>query len=171
MNKRLLIIAAILIYAISAKAQSATDTLLLKSKARTLTDEQYTAYIKGTDIGNKAYVAELNHYPLPDKLLQYKKELDLSPSQISGITAILKQLQMKRLEIGASVIRNERLLDSMFRTKKIDEGIIIFYGNRYGLYEGEYRAAVLTACFKTQKLLTERQIKKFEALQKQGNRL
>jgi hypothetical protein len=165
MKKTLLFLPALL-FAFNTRAQQVADSTLQKSPVRTLTDQQYNAYIKGMDVGNKAYVAELNHYPLPDKLLQYKKELDLSPAQMNGIGIILKQLQMKRLEIGASVIRNERLLDSLFRTKKIDEGIIIFYGNRYGLYEGEYRAAVLTACFKTQKLLTERQIKKFEALQK-----
>lgn len=166
MHKTLLFLFTVSLFTINAKAQTGTDTLLKKSPVRTLTDQQYNAYLKGTDLGNKAYIAELYHYPLPDKLLQYKKELDLSPSQITVITAIVKQLQMKRLEIGASVIRNERVLDSLFRTNKADEGSIIFFGNRYGLYEGEYRTAVLTACFKTQKVLSERQIKKFEALLK-----
>lgn len=166
MHKPLLLFSALLIFIITVKAQTNTDTLLKKSPVRTLTDQQYTAYLNGTDVGNLARSAELNHYPLPDKLLQYKKELDLSPSQVNAITAIIKQLQMKRLEIGGSVIRNERVLDSLFRTNKADEGNIIFFGNRHGLYEGEYRTAVLMACFKTQKVLSERQIKKFEALQK-----
>ncbi|QKJ31786.1 hypothetical protein HQ865_19115 [Mucilaginibacter mali] len=166
MHKTLLFLFAASLFTINTRAQTNTDTVLKKSPVRTLTDQQYNAYLKGADVGNKAYIAELYHYPLPDKLLQYKKELDLSPSQIAAITAIVKQLQMKRLEIGASVIRNERVLDSLFRTNKADEGSIIFFGNRYGLYEGEYRTAVLTACFKTQKALTDRQIKKFEALLK-----
>ena len=74
---------------------------------------------------------------------------------------------MKKAEVGQSVIRNEKMLDSIFRTRRVDEGSVIFYGNRYGLYEGEYRTALLMACYKTQKLLTDRQIKRFEALQKQ----
>ncbi|MES2279616.1 MAG: hypothetical protein V4592_26515 [Bacteroidota bacterium] len=165
MKKTLLFLPA-LFFTISTQAQSGVDTVLKKSPVRTLTDQQYNAYLKGIDLSDLAYVAQINHYPLPDKMLQYKKELDLSPGQISGITAIVKQLQMKRLEIGASVIRNERVLDSLFRTNKADDGTIIFYGNRYGLYEGEYRTAVMQACYRTQKLLTERQVKKFEALQK-----
>jgi len=166
MHNKLRLLFIMMLLTVVALAQKA-DTVLKHSPVRTLTDQQYNAYLKGADLGNKmAYVAELNHYPLPDKLLQYKKELDLSPSQIAGITAILKTLQMKKLEIGGSVIRNERMLDSLFRTHKLDDGIIIFYGNRYGLYEGEYRTALLTACYKTQKLLTDRQIKQFEALQK-----
>jgi hypothetical protein len=165
MKKGLLFFAGIF-FAFNIIAQSTADSIMKHSPVRTLTDKQYNAYLKGTDVGNLGYVAEINHYPLPDKLLQYKKELDLSPSQMVAINSIIKQLQMKRLEIGVSVIRNERVLDSMFRTGKFDEGTIIFYGNRYGLYQGEYRTAVLTACFKTQKVLTDRQIKKFEALQK-----
>jgi hypothetical protein len=151
---------------IAVKAQSVTDTMLKHSPVRTLSDQQYTAYLKGVDINRMAYIAEINHYPLPDKLLQYKKDLDLSPVQITQITVVLKILQMKKMEIGQSVIRNERMLDSIFRTRKVDEGSVIFYGNRYGLYEGEYRTALLTACYKTQQLLSERQVKLFEALQK-----
>ena len=148
------------------KTNAAPDTLLKHSTVRTLTDAQYNALLKGRDLNNMAYVAELNHYPLPGLLLSYKKELDLSPAQITGITSINKMLQLKKVEIGGSVIRNEHMLDSLFRTLKIDEGTIIFYSNRYGLYEGEYRTAVLQACYKTQKLLTDWQIKKFEVLQR-----
>lgn len=166
MYKNLLLLSCLLFTAVIASAQSLTDTVMKKSPVRTLSDAQYNAYLRGNDINRMAYVAELNHYPSPDKMLGYKKELDLSPAQITQLTAIMKTLQMKKIEIGQSVIRNERMLDSIFRTHRLDEGTIIFYGNRYGLYEGEYRTALLTACYKTQKLLTDRQIKQFEALEK-----
>lgn len=166
MNKILLLFFSLLTFGLAAVAQSPADTVMKHSTVRTLTDEQYNAWLKGIDLNKMAFVAELNHYPSPDKMLQYKKELDLSPTQITQLTAILKTLQMKKAEVGGSVIRNEKLLDSIFRTHKVDEGVIIFYGNRYGLYQGEYRTALLTACYQTQKLLTDRQIKRFEALQK-----
>lgn len=166
MNKTLFILFAASLFTVNLKAQSKTDTILKKSPVRTITDKQYTAYLKGVDLSDKAYVAQLNHYPLPDKLLQYKTQLDLSPSQVTAITAVIKQLKMKRLEIGESIIRNERTLDSLFRHNRLNDGSIIFYGNRYGLYEGEYRTAVLEACFKTRRLLSDRQVSAFEALQK-----
>jgi hypothetical protein len=164
MVKKLLSILMMILLGLGAHAQVPADTVTKHSPVRTITDAQYNALIKGIDLNNMAYVAELNHYPLPDQLIKFKKELDLSPSQITAINSVVRFLQMKKLEVGQSVIRNERTLDSLFRTQKLDEGTIIFYGNRYGLYQGEYRSAVLQACFRTQKLLSERQLKKYEAL-------
>lgn len=162
MKKNLLLISLI---ALCSKTFAQTDSLK-HSPVRTLTDAQYTAWQNGTDLENHSYVAELNHYPLPDGVLKFKKELDLSPIQVTKLNEVIKMMKLKKTEVGISVIRNERTLDSLFRTGRLDEGSIIFYGNRYGLYEGEYRTALLIACFNTRKLLTAQQLKKFEAIQK-----
>ena len=162
MKKNLLLIALVIF---CSKTFAQTDSLK-HSPVRTLTDAQYTAWQNGTDLANHAYVAELNRYPQPDKVLKLKKELDLSPIQINKLNDVIKMLKLKKTEVGISVIRNERTLDSLFRTGRLDEGSIIFYGNRYGLYEGEYRTALLIACFNTRRLLSDQQLKKFEALQK-----
>ncbi len=167
MYKRLLLLLIPFSVTYSLFAQQATpDTATLHSTVRTLTDQQYTAIIRGTDLKNMALVAEMNHYPLPDLIIQYKKELDLSPTQITQINAVVKLLRLKKLEVGQSVIRNEKMLDSIFKTRQVDEGQLIFYGNRYGLYEGEYRTAILLACYKTAAILTPRQIKRLEGLKK-----
>jgi hypothetical protein len=142
------------------------DTTLKPSPIRSLTNKQYNDYLKGTGMESLSRVSVMNHYPLPDDALRYKKELDLSPSEIKQLNDVVKFLQLKKQEIGGSAIRNERALDSLFRTHKIDEGMIIFYGNRYGLYEGEYRTVFLQACFRTQNILTAQQIRRLEALQK-----
>ena len=164
MNKKLFLAIPFIACALRASAQTGPDTT--HSPVRTLSGAQYNAYLKGTDLNDQSYVAELNHYPLPDEVLKYKKELDLSPSEIKQLTGVVAFLNMKKKEIGESVIHNEKMLDSLFRTRKIDEGSIIFYSNRYGLYEGEYRTVVLQACFRTEKILTPQQIRKFEALKK-----
>ena len=62
------------------------------------------------------------------------------------------------------LITNERVMDSLFRYKKINNGTLIFYTNRYGLYQGELRNALLQACVKTEAVLTSTQIKKYNAL-------
>lgn len=162
---RIALLIMILFIARASMAQS-TDSIVLHSPVRTLTDRQYTAWVKGTDPRDMAFVAELNHFPLPDKIVQYKKELDLSPAQIIKINDVIKFLKMKKAEIGQSVVRNEKMLDSMFRTRKLDEGSVIYYANRYGLYEGEYRTAMLQACIRTENVLTPQQIRKFEQLEK-----
>jgi hypothetical protein len=75
-------------------------------------------------------------------------------------------MHRRRLQTGGSIVSNERTLDSLFRYHKIDEGNLIFYTNRHGLYQGELKNAILYACFATQKVLTPQQITRFESLQK-----
>ena len=154
------------LFCVCTYAQS-TDTVK-KSPVRTLTYQQYNAYLKGEAGGDMARVAEMNHYPMPDKVLKLKKELDLSPIQIKNIETVNNYMHRRRLQIGGSVVNTERALDSLFRTNKIDDGTLIFYTNRYGLYQGELKNAILQACFATEKQLTPQQIKRFEALQKRN---
>jgi hypothetical protein len=166
MKKLLLSLLIVLLYC-RANAQTTTaDSTPKKSTVKTLSNKQYNALLNGEDTYGMALVAELNHYPIPEKVIKYKKELNLSPDQVSKLTAINKELQRKKIEMGVIIIRNERTLDSLFHYKKLDNGSLIFYANRYGLYQGELRNAILQACLVTRGLLTPQQINKFEALQK-----
>lgn len=159
------LVAVLMLISFAVKAQSADDTEK-HSPVRTLTYAQYEAYLKGEASDDMAMVAGINHYPMPDKVLKLKKELDLSPIQIKKITDINAYMHRRRLQTGGSIVSNERTLDSLFRYHKIDEGNLIFYTNRHGLYQGELKNAILYACFATQKLLTPQQIARFESLQK-----
>jgi len=165
MKKLLPLFIVVLIYA-SAKAQTQPDSAAKHSPLKTLSYEQYNALINGDDIYGMSLAAELNHYPLPDKILKFKKELNLGPLQITKISAIAKELHRKKLEMGLTIIDNEKTIDSLFRTNKVDNGSLIFYANRYGLYQGEIRNAILQACLATRNLLSQQQVNKFEALQK-----
>jgi len=174
MIKRIALLIIALLTVKSVNAQTAADSTskpppdtVKKSPLKTLSYKQYDALLKGEDLYNMAAAAELNHYPLPDKVLKFKKQLDLSPIQISQIAILNTNLKRKKLEMGPIIIRNEHMIDSLFKTRNIDEGVIIFYANRYGLYQGEIRNAILQACFATEKLLTAGQIRHLEALENQ----
>jgi hypothetical protein len=136
------------------------------SPLKTMTYTQYKAYIDGVDINNMGLVAQINHYPEPQKVIGLKKELDLTGGQLSQITAINIELQRKMKEMGDFIIKNERALDALFKTNRIDDGTLIFYTNRYGLYQGEMRNAVLQASVKVQGILTPVQRKKYQQLVK-----
>ncbi|MDB4926833.1 hypothetical protein [Mucilaginibacter sp.] len=166
MQKTIYFFTLMLLSGIMARAQSAADSTIKSSPARTLTYQHYQAYLKGEADDEMARVAEMNHYPMPDKVLKWKKELDLSPIQIQKITEIKNYMHRRRLQTGGSIIANERTLDSLFRHNKIDDGTVIFYGNRSGAYLGELRNAMLLACLSTQKLLSPQQNTRYEALQK-----
>ncbi len=160
-----ILISLILVYT-AVNAQASTDTAIKQSTLKTLSNEQYNALLKGDDIYGMSLAAELNHYPLPDKVIKLKKEINLTPVQVTKITAIAKELHRKKLEMGLIIINNEKTIDSLFRINKFDNGSLIFYANRYGLYQGELRNAILQACLATRNLLTLQQVNKYVALQK-----
>jgi len=150
---------------VQSAVKPATDTIQ-HSPIKTISDIRYNAYVKGEDLDDMSLAGELNHYPLPDKVLKFKKELDLSPIQVGKLKDLAAVLQRKKLAMGVVIIRNEKVLDSLFRTNHLDEGAVIFYTNRSGLYYGELKGAILMACYNTQKLLTDAQVKKLETLEK-----
>ena len=165
--KKLLLLLIIILSYLGVNAQSIpADTTPKKSTVKTLSNKQYNALLNGDDLYGMALVAELNHYPNPEKVIKYKKELDLSPEQVTKLTDIVKELHRKKLEMGVIIIRNERTLDSLFHTRKLDNGSLIFYANRYGLYQGELRNAILQSFLVTRGLLTPQQLSKYIALQK-----
>jgi len=148
-------------------AQSTADSSAIKkSTLKTLSDAQYTALLNGNDLYGMALAGELNHYPSPDRVLKYRIELDLSPIQVNKITAISKELHRKKLEMGLIIIHNERTLDSIFKYHSLNNGSLIFYTNRYGLYQGELRNTILQACLVTRTLLSQQQINELYALKK-----
>ncbi|MDN3549940.1 hypothetical protein [Mucilaginibacter aquaedulcis] len=153
-----------LFFCCALHAQQA-DSTLKKSPVKTLSDKQYTALLNGDDFYNMALPAELNHFPMPDKVIKFKKELDLSPVQITKINAIVAELHRKRVEMGTFIINNEKTLDNLFRKQRLNNGDVIFYTTRSGLYYGELRNAILQACLSTGDLLAPQQIKKLETLQ------
>lgn len=143
-----------------------TDSSTTPSAVKTLTLKQYADYQKGPTLANMALPATLNRYPMPDDVLLLKKELKLTTEQVKKLTVISDYLKLKKTEIGQSVLRNEKKLDDMFRTQKLDEGSITFYANRYGLYEGEYRTSILLACYNTYNVLNPQQTTRFWQLKK-----
>lgn len=150
----------------ATKASVDGSTEPTRSTVKTISDLRYNAYLKGDDLDDMALAGDLNHFPSPDNALKYKKQLDLSPIQVGQLTKISTELHRKKVEMGTNIIRNEKMLDSLFHSRQVDEGSLIFYTNRSGLYYGEMKGAILMACYRTEKLLTAAQIKKLEVLEK-----
>jgi len=156
-----------ILLATGSYAQSVAD-IGKRSPIPTLTYQQYQGYLKGEAGEDLARVAEIHHYPLPEKVLKYKYELDLSPIQVKKITDAANYLHRRRLQIGGSIIDTEHMLDSMFKYNKVQDGNLIFYTNRYGLYQGELKNAFLQACLSTRNLLSDKQMSKYESLRKRN---
>ncbi len=150
----------------TAAAFAQTDSATTPSAIKTLTLKQYAELQNGPELREMALPATMNGYPLPDDVLQFKKELKLTDLQVKQITEISRYLKQKKVQAGQSMILNEKKLDELFSKHKIDEGSLNFYGNRYGLYQGEYRNAVLSACINTYNALNPQQTTRFWKLKK-----
>ncbi|MET3979080.1 hypothetical protein ABIB62_001667 [Mucilaginibacter sp. UYP25] len=159
MYKLLSAVAFVFVFSLAAFAQT-PDSTLKPSPVKTFSEVQYNALIKGDDLYEMNKVAEMNNYPSADKALKFKKEIDLSPSQAAALAKISTELKRKKIEMGNFIVTNETKLDALFRAKKINESDLIYYTNRYGLYQGELRNAILNAAVKTYYLLSPQQLNK-----------
>ena len=145
---------------------SPNEVVFQHSPIKGLSDTRYNAYLRGDDLDSMALVGQLNHYPLPDEALKYKSQLSLNSQQVAKLKDLSTTLHRKKVEMGESIIRNEKMLDNLFHNQQITDGNLIFYTNRAGLYYGELKGAILMACYNTQKILSEGQLKKLETLEK-----
>jgi len=146
------------------KAQTDSIERQKKADSQDLFQSKYEEYKAGKNISGLVAVADHNHYPLPEKVLTWQKQLQLSDRQKAAIGQINTGLQRKVKEMNGFLITNEKAIDSLFKYKKVNNGMLIFYTNRYGLYQGELRNALLQACIKTEAELTVTQIRKYDAL-------
>jgi Spy/CpxP family protein refolding chaperone len=167
MNKYFLMVCFLFIVT-NVLGQAAADTGKVQgmSPIKTMSYEQYKAYVDGADQFNMALVAQLNGFPDPEKVIALKKELALTNEQATSIEAINVELHRKMKEMGNFIVKNEKMLDDLFRTKKLDDGTLIYYTNRYGLYQGETRNAILQAYLKVRNILSVEQRTKYQQLQK-----
>lgn len=157
----------------SLKEKNKTDTSLaiaepVKSPIRALSDEEYNAYKTGQDMG-MGKTAELNNYPTPVKVLEFQKQLKLTSVQISQLKTAVEAMQFKTEEMGRFILAQEKKLNDLFAAGKADEGSIIYYSNKIGLYLGELRNAHLQAHLKARRILTPDQIKKYNRLMAYSN--
>ena len=146
------------------KAQPDSASHLKRVAAPDTFLSEFETFKAAKNISGLQAVADHNHYPSPRKVLLLQKELQLNDRQMAAISLINKTLQGKINEMNGFLITNERTIDSLFRYKKVNNGLLIFYTNRYGLYQGELRNALLQACLKTEAILTGQQIKKYDSL-------
>ncbi|HEY4195709.1 MAG TPA: hypothetical protein VGM63_09245 [Mucilaginibacter sp.] len=148
------------------KKESPNEVVFQHSPIKTISDTRYNAYLRGDDLDSLALAGQLNQYPLPDDALKYKVQLSLNVQQVAKLKDLATTLHRKKVEMGESIIRNEKMLDNLFHNQQITDGNLIFYTNRSGLYYGELKGAILMACYNTQKILSEGQLKKLVTLEK-----
>jgi Spy/CpxP family protein refolding chaperone len=131
-----------------------------KSPVKFISDKQYHKYKNNID-EEMTHIAEVNNYPSPKKVLKFSKNLNLTETQRNQLKAILAEMNRKAAEMGNFLINEETKFNKLFETNKVNEGSLVYYTNKIGLLQGELRNAYLRAHFRTSRLLTVPQLKKY----------
>ncbi len=116
-----------------------------------------------------AKAAELNGMPGPMHLLEMKDEIDLNDSQRSAIGAIYRRMKSKAILHGERLIDLERRLESGFRDRTITDALLRASLSAIAETKKELRYVHLAAHIETLKVLSEKQIRNYNALRGYSN--
>ncbi|MDB5120462.1 MAG: hypothetical protein JWN56_1680 [Sphingobacteriales bacterium] len=144
------------------KSKKTTELSLSKEQAQVVDIPDSSKLTKTVQM---VKVAEVNNYPDPCRVIEISTHLKLTPAQLSKLTTIKSSLEFKAKEMDGFINQQEKKLNDLFASGKAEEGSIIYYTNKLGLYEGELRNAYLQAHLKTRYVLTPAQLKKYNQLE------
>lgn len=116
-----------------------------------------------------AKAAELNGVPGPIHLLEMKNEIDLDETQSSAIGAIYRRMKSQAIIHGERLIDLELRLESGFRNRTITNALLRASLSAIAETKKELRYVHLAAHIETLKILSEKQIKTYNALRGYSN--
>ena len=116
-----------------------------------------------------AKAAELNGVPGPIHLLEMKEDIGLNDSQRSAINAIYRRMKSKAILHGERLIDLERRLESGFRDRTITDSLLRASLSAIAETKKELRYVHLAAHIETLKVLSEKQIRNYNALRGYSN--
>ena len=135
----------------------------INNNIKSLTNEELNQLLKGEGMG-MAKAAELNSYPGPRHVLDLSSQLNLTSEQIEKTNALFKSMQTKAKKIGLLIIKNEKELDSIFKTNNTNEKLIKNKINEIAQLNGKLRFVHLDAHLKQKKILTVEQVNSYNRL-------
>ncbi len=111
-----------------------------------------------------AKAAELNGVPGPAHLLEMKKEISLTDSQIVAIKTLHKQMKAQAIDQGRNLIALEQELEIHFQNRTITDSILRSSLKNIADARQNLRYIHLAAHLKTPDILSEEQIQKYNVL-------
>ncbi len=111
-----------------------------------------------------AKTAELNGVPGPVHLLELKDQIPLTDSQVSELTKIYKTMKTQAIDFGLKLISLEHKLEQHFQKRTINDSILRSSLDEISIVRGRLRYTHLAAHLKTPEILSEAQIRKYNAL-------
>jgi Spy/CpxP family protein refolding chaperone len=132
---------------------------------KALSGEEVQQYLSGAGMGY-AKAAELNHFPGPMHVLELADRLGLNAEQRAATKRLMDAHKAEARVIGAKLVDAERALELLFRKGGMDEAALADAVRRAAALEGEYRLSHLETHRRMRALLTQNQVKQYDALRR-----
>jgi Spy/CpxP family protein refolding chaperone len=126
-------------------------------------DGKKSQYLSGEGMGY-AKAAELNHFPGPTHALELADRLDLSSEQRAATRKLMDEHKREARAIGAKLVDAERALEALFRNGDVEPAALARAVRDASSLEGEYRLSHLETHRRMRAILTQDQIKRYDAL-------
>lgn len=124
--------------------------------------EEIDGYLSGGGMGF-AKAAELNHYPGPRHVLDLSGQLQLSAEQRKRTQAIFEGMKSQATSLGKQLVEKEQLLDSRFAEGTISDAELEQLVTEISVIQGKLRAVHLRAHLAQRAVLTQDQIRLYDA--------
>jgi hypothetical protein len=135
----------------------------LGSSVRGLSLQEVDDLLNGLGHGY-ARMAELNGYPGPVHVLQLKRELGLTPDQITGVESVFQRMQANETRLGKEIVDRERQISDRFAHRTITTAELHTRVENVAKLYGELRTVHLRAHLAITPLLSAGQIAKYNQL-------
>ena len=130
---------------------------------KSLSDQEIADILAGRGVG-LARPGELNHYPGPLHVLQFKQQIGLTPDQTLKIEAIFNRMSRDAKALGKEWIDRECALEADFAGYAITAEQVSAETAAIGEVQGRLRAVHLDAHIATRAVLTPGQIAMYDVL-------
>jgi Spy/CpxP family protein refolding chaperone len=130
---------------------------------KALSKDEIDGLSEGKGLG-MAMAAELNGYPGPMHVLEFKKELALTDEQVKKTEELFDLVKSESKTLGKEIIEAERNLDALFKEKKVTEENLTASTSDIATLRGRLRATHLKFHLRMMDVLTEEQIAKYQEL-------
>lgn len=134
-----------------------------ESPIRGLSPQEVDDLLNGSGAGY-ARMAELNSYPGPRHVLDFKNELALSPSQEQVVQTTFDDMQNQAQQLGKTIVDRENQLSQAFAENVITAEQLQQQTQDLANLYGELRAAHLQAHLEITPILSAQQIERYDQL-------
>ena len=134
-----------------------------KREIKSLSNEDINELKAGAGWG-LAKAAELNGFPGPKHVLEMQKEIGLTAEQEKMVNALFQEMNKEAIALGNTYLEYEKELNNRFAERNIDADILEELLGKISETYKSLRYTHLSAHLKTATILTEEQIRKYNAL-------